>query len=187
MNPHIGSRPLRLRSCTSFCVLLQALAGRCPALSTLIVDACPSITGSFLQRLATGCPALAKLSIDGTTGLKRSPAHAPLLGKDTYNACPNVFISSSFGRNQSPFPTSSCAFCVTVRHPHRGGRVSSIERSRFPCDGGASARSFCSQGPFRMMFATARRKPSSGLPTITYMYTNHLASLEHRPVCALRK
>lgn len=46
----------------------QALAGRCPALSTLKIDACPTVTGAFLPRLAEGCPSLTQLSADACAG-----------------------------------------------------------------------------------------------------------------------
>ncbi|CAM9295012.1 unnamed protein product [Ectocarpus sp. 6 AP-2014] len=49
--------------------ILKALAGRCPALSTLKIDACPAVTGAFLPRLAEGCPSLAQLSADACTGI----------------------------------------------------------------------------------------------------------------------
>ncbi|CAM9329536.1 unnamed protein product, partial [Hapterophycus canaliculatus] len=49
--------------------ILKALAGRCPSLSVLKVDACPAITGRFLPRLAEGCPALTHLSAAASEGV----------------------------------------------------------------------------------------------------------------------
>ncbi|CAM9502881.1 unnamed protein product, partial [Ectocarpus sp. 8 AP-2014] len=49
--------------------ILKALAGRCPALSTLKIDACSVVTGAFFPRLAEGCPSLTQLSAEACTDI----------------------------------------------------------------------------------------------------------------------
>lgn len=68
LTTRVTTRLHRRWCCFYFFPLPKALAGRCPSLSVLKVDACPRLTGSFLQRLAVGCPELTSLSAEASTG-----------------------------------------------------------------------------------------------------------------------